>query len=333
VPPDYLWDGVLRRRFIYSLTARTGDGKTAVALLLSAHVGLGKPVGDRNVEKGRVLYLAGENPDDIQMRWIAMAHMMSFDANAIDVHFIKGRFSIPQATVNIQAEVAELGGADLVVVDTSAAYFDGVNENDNKEMGDHGRMLRTLTTLPGGPTVLVPCHPVKNASNENLLPRGGGAFLNEMDGNLTGAKHESIVDLHWQGKFRGCDFEPVGFELRTVGAPTLKDSKGRPINTVMATPLTDKLRETLEANTRKDEDRVLVFLLDCHGASLKGMAEQFDWKQSDGKPAKWRVQNACKKLDQGKLAKSERDGWQLTDKGKDEAKRVRQNAAMASAKY
>jgi hypothetical protein len=82
VPPDYLWDGVLRRRFIYSLTARTGDGKTAVALLLSAHVGLGRSFGDRNVEKGRVLYLAGENPDDIQMRWIAMAHMMSFDANA-----------------------------------------------------------------------------------------------------------------------------------------------------------------------------------------------------------------------------------------------------------
>ena len=233
----------------------------------------------------------------------------------------------------MQAEIAELGGVDLVLVDTSAAYFDGNDENDNKQMGDHGRMLRTLTTLPGGPTVLVPCHPVKNASNENLLPRGGGAFLNEMDGNLTGAKHENIVDLHWQGKFRGCDFEPVGFELRTIGAPTLKDSKGRPINTVMAAPLTDKLRETLEANTRKDEDRVLVFLLDCPGASLKGMAEQFEWKQADGKPAKWRVQNACKKLDKGKLAKYERNGWQLTDKGKEEAKRVRQNAAMAGAKY
>ena len=27
VPPDYLWDGILLRGFVYSFTARTGDGK------------------------------------------------------------------------------------------------------------------------------------------------------------------------------------------------------------------------------------------------------------------------------------------------------------------
>jgi hypothetical protein len=35
VPPDYLVDGVLQRRFVYSLTAQTGHGKTALALLLA----------------------------------------------------------------------------------------------------------------------------------------------------------------------------------------------------------------------------------------------------------------------------------------------------------
>ena len=45
---------------------------------------------------------------------------------------------------------------------------------------------RTLTTLPGGPCVLVLCHPIKHVSEpEQLLPRGGGAFLAEVDGNLT----------------------------------------------------------------------------------------------------------------------------------------------------
>jgi hypothetical protein len=32
IPPDYLIDGILQRRFIYSLTAPTGGGKTAIAL-------------------------------------------------------------------------------------------------------------------------------------------------------------------------------------------------------------------------------------------------------------------------------------------------------------
>ena len=31
------------------------------------------------------------------------------------------------------------------------------------QMGAHARRLRTLTALPGNPTVVVNCHPAKNA--------------------------------------------------------------------------------------------------------------------------------------------------------------------------
>ena len=73
VPPDYVLDGLLQRRFLYSLTARTGGGKTATVLLIAAVVALGKTIGKLEVTQGRVLYFAGENPDDVRMRWIAMA--------------------------------------------------------------------------------------------------------------------------------------------------------------------------------------------------------------------------------------------------------------------
>ena len=33
VPPDYLVDGILQRRFVYSLTGKTGSGKTAFLAL------------------------------------------------------------------------------------------------------------------------------------------------------------------------------------------------------------------------------------------------------------------------------------------------------------
>jgi hypothetical protein len=71
VPPDPLISGILQRRFIYALTGHTGRGKTAIALLFAAHVALGRRLGDLDVEKGRVLILAGENPTDAKMRWIA----------------------------------------------------------------------------------------------------------------------------------------------------------------------------------------------------------------------------------------------------------------------
>jgi len=62
VPPDYLVDGVLQRRFCYSLTAQTGVGKTTVAMMLAAHVATGRSLHGLDVAKGTVLYFAGENP-------------------------------------------------------------------------------------------------------------------------------------------------------------------------------------------------------------------------------------------------------------------------------
>ena len=49
VPPEYLVDGVLQRRFCYSITAQTGVGKTTVAMLISAHVAAGKALGRLDV--------------------------------------------------------------------------------------------------------------------------------------------------------------------------------------------------------------------------------------------------------------------------------------------
>ena len=79
VPPAYLLDGILQRQYCYSLTAATGAGKTAIALRLAAHVGLGRRLGDRDVQQGRVLYFASENHVDVQARWLAMAEHCGFE--------------------------------------------------------------------------------------------------------------------------------------------------------------------------------------------------------------------------------------------------------------
>ena len=67
-----------------------------------------------------------------------------------------------------------LGGVSFVLIDTSAAYYEGDEENANVQAGNHARLMRQLVNLPGEPCVLVMCHPVKNATQDNLLPRGGG---------------------------------------------------------------------------------------------------------------------------------------------------------------
>jgi hypothetical protein len=154
------------------------------------------------------------------------------------------------------------------MVDTSAAFFEGNEENDNVQLGNHARMLRQLTELPGAPLVIVGCHPVKHATNENMIPRGGGAFLAEVDGNLTCISNERLVEVHWAGKFRGADFEPLHFELRSVTAQNLRDSNGRQTLTVIAKPIGKERQEEIEADVRSNQEQVLLLLDQSPGLTL-----------------------------------------------------------------
>jgi hypothetical protein len=91
-PPDFLIEGILCRRYIYALTGHPGRGKTAVALLLAGLVNGGRRLGNLEVDKGRVLILAGENPTDSKMRWIALAQQMDFDVETADVTLHRRHF-------------------------------------------------------------------------------------------------------------------------------------------------------------------------------------------------------------------------------------------------
>ena len=124
-------------------------------MLLSAHVSLGRALGALDVAKGSVLYFAGENPTDIQMRWLGLTREMGMDPATADVHFISGVYPLSQVAEQIAAEAAAKGlRPALVVVDTAAAYNEGDDENSNSQAAAHARRLRSLTELPGGPCVL-----------------------------------------------------------------------------------------------------------------------------------------------------------------------------------
>jgi hypothetical protein len=315
VPPDYILDGILQRRFIYSVTGRTGSGKTAVILMIAASVALGRSIGTQDAHKGRVLYLAGENPDDIRMRWIAMSQQMDFDTDAIDVHFIPGTFKISAMMARIEQEAKQVGPFEMVVVDTSAAFFEGDDENSNAQQGAHARRLRGLVTLPGGPCVVVAAHPPKNAGLDNLQPRGGGAFIAEMDGNLTTSMADGVTELHWQGKFRGPDFAPMSFQLRGVTHERLKDTKGRIIPTVVASYMSEAAQEEIERASRTNENQVLAAYAASPDASLSAIARTLGWLMKTGEPDKTKVRRATAKLKAAKLVTIERGKPAITDKG------------------
>jgi AAA domain len=325
-PPDYLIVRFMQRRYCYALTAATGAGKTAIALLMAACVALGLPFGGRATKQGRVLILAGENPDDIRARWLGMSVAMSFDVDTIDVHFIPGAFKISALVKRIAEEVAALGGVSLIVVDTSAAYFETEDENSNTQQGDHARRLRSLTELEGRPAILVNCHPVKNANDENLSPRGGGAFVAEIDGNLTACRDDTALTLHWQVKHRGPDFTPMGFVLETNTYDCLRDSDGGLVPTVIARHLTDEAQDAIAASLRTDEDKVMEAM--AGGAnSLVEIAKALGWYTTNSEPNKTKARRIVNRLKKAKYVTNERGRTALTPKGSKATKRTEKTGA------
>jgi hypothetical protein len=318
VPPDYILDGILQQSFLYSLTGQTGAGKTSITLRLAASTALEISFANRETKKSRVLYLAAENPDDIRMRWIALAPHMGFDPTTVEVFFSDGRFTISKMMPMVRAEAERHGGEfGLVVIDTGAAFFEGDDESNRAQMGAHARMFRSLIDLiPGRPCIIVNCHPVKNATPDNLLPAGGGTFINEVDGNLTVAKTDSAVELHWQGKFRGPDFAPMHFLIKTITHEDLNDTKGRLIPTCMSEFISEQAKEDIAKAKVANENKVLELISQDPNISLAKIATTMNWKFRNGDPAKSQAQRYVETLAKQKLVKKDRDRILVTSKGK-----------------
>lgn len=330
VPPDYIFDGILQRGYVYALTGLTGSGKSAFGLLVSFLMATGGGrIGDREVVAGRAVYICKENPVDIMMRLMAMCELAGVQWADIADRFlvIPEIQSIQRDWKRVCVELQAFGAVDLIVVDTSIALFStpdqpDAEENNAAHMYKHALRLRSLGRTPGRPTVLVLCHPTKKPNGpEDLLPRGGGSFLNEMDGNLTLWDIGSHVSqLHWCGKFRGPGFERIAFKMDEIRLNSICDSKGRVLPTVVARHIPhDEIERMVEGFALADITLLGAMLAQPTG-SLATWARACNWVDhapdpKDSKPQKWKVQRALDRLLVEKLVSHVNNKWSVTPKG------------------
>jgi hypothetical protein len=320
--PDYLVESLLQRGFLYALTGATGAGKTAVAPLLAVTVALRRPgqkFGPYAVEHGRVVYIAAENSTDVQMRFPPLLARFNVQPDALDLLVIDTIKNIDKDLPAIERDIREFGSVDLIIVDTSPRLFLGDNFNDDKQMLDHAVRLRKLTELPGKPCVVALGHPVKYPkSPEELLPKGGGAYLNELDGNLTLWKHDGhLTDLHWTGKFRGPEFESITFKLDVAYSTANVDKKGNALPTVTATHLTNDESAAIEANTANEEVTLLGAIRDNPRGTFMDWARACGWfvKGDRDNPNKMKVTRLIKSAEKAKLLQKSGRTYTLTRAG------------------
>lgn len=316
---DYLLDKILLKGFLYCLTGPTGTGKTAIALLLGLSVATGRNFAGQATTKGRVLYCAGENPLDVKMRLIAAT-----DELGIDPKQMHDTFHIQEGTDSSMGQIlihARNNQYDLIIIDTLPAYFQGEDSNSNDQVKAFARdRLRPFCELQQTPTVLALCHPVKSPSKDFNVPYGGGALLNEVDGNLGlwGASDEP-KELYVCKKMRGAPFHSLYFRMKETTHPKITDSKGQLVSTVIAAHIDEAESEKLNHRARNDENELMASMLHHPKMNNSKRARHLKWFLGSGKPNGQHVGRVFKVLEKDRLVSENREGWFLTKTGREAA--------------
>lgn len=328
--PAWVIEGLLQTNYVYALTAPTNHGKTAVSLVMALAVAAGKPFAGMEVGKGNALILCGENQDGFRLRMRA-----TMDSLGITMADIKNSvFVLPKAgsllllLEQIKKDAEAMGNLSLVLVDTSVAFFSGDNENDNNQAYTHAAALRELSLLPGKPAVLVNCHPAsgaaKDMTRDSCVPRGGSAFLNEIDTNLMVWSDGALAELHWMRKKRGPDFTPISFEYKPVNVM----HQGVECQTIVAEHVDEDRVRYIRTKHRELDARVLWVLYNNPNGTFRDWCHDSGLVIRSGKKAGEAhlsgITRILERLKKYKLAEhTDRDGWILTAKGKEEAKDIR----------
>lgn len=310
--PDYLLDGIIAKGYVYSITGQTGAGKTAIAIALAGAMAAGREFAGRETRRCSVLYVASENPDDVRARLLAWAQAETVDLGDIDdwLFFIDESFLLADRIVELIAEIERLG-VECVILDTDQAIAGSEDENSNSERIAHAKRVRQLSRAITRPGIIDLCHPPQAAGRIALRPRGGGAFLAEIDGNIGLWRDDTtdVVELFRTLKFRGPEFEPLQFDLQTVAVRSLTDAKGRPITSVVAVPITaaDDI-----AKFDAGQERTLAVLRDL---SMVPSCSQRQRADRLGMPRATVQRIIAELADRRAIAKSI-DGYDITERGK-----------------
>lgn len=264
----YIVKGLVAPGDLVVLFGPPGAGKSVFAPYLAHAVAAGRRIFGRRVRTGPVLYIAAEDGAGMKMRATALRAVhgdtgsLWIVAEQID---LQGDGSTdPDDLAAIEA-AADSIGAVLVVIDTLARAFPGLDENDGRCMGRAVKLLRTLCTDERA--VLVVHHGAKAGSSNGTggkTPRGHSVLNGDADVTLrieppeeAGASCRVFMEKNRNGSAVGT----MAFAIR--GEVLGKDEDGDPITAPVAEE-TDEPRNAVKLAPR--QRKALDFLDDLTAA-------------------------------------------------------------------
>lgn len=191
LPPQspLIHGNILFKRTTCWIAGQPGTYKSFVALDWAMCIATGRQWLGRDVEQGRVLYIAGEGAAGMWVRARAWLRRHNLDLDATDdaIEFMGPEDLMDEQTRAMLSHLATNGFWSLLVVDTQARALPGVNENAKEELDPFIRFVTHLAA-ERGTTVLT----VHHASLGGNPLRGSGSILGAADSVFVLTREEDV---------------------------------------------------------------------------------------------------------------------------------------------
>ena len=268
---------------VCALLGQPGAGKSTLAPHLAYAIAQGRPVFGMRTTPGRTLYIAAEDLKGVEKRVGALGieHGHTDDCAVTGC----GNLLEPLERAKVVATVTEFRPA-LVILDTLAAAFAGMDENSSQDMGRVVEFARSIAAT--GPAVLLIHHPAKAGDGS---PRGSGVLNGTLDMTLTLAPDDvhgpdTIVRGRPPKNRNGTTAREIAFRKQVINLGV--DSDGDAITTTL--PLEIEADAVSAAKSPRLTSQQSKALQALNGALSEGQAIHVDGRMVV-READWRA--AC----------------------------------------
>lgn len=260
-PRSYVVKGLIAAGQLGGIIGEPGAGKSVIAPSIAYAAAQGRHTFGLRTKAGPVIYAACEDEAGMQQR---IAALRKRHGDAPGFHLAIGIKSLMDHEggdlARLQQMVEDLRPS-LIIIDTFAAAFPGLRENEAESMGLAVAALRTLTRL--GAAVVIVHHTPKGGGS----PRGHGALNGALDMSVMvadSAEAQGVIEGQLQKNRNGpCTFAlAFRIEAETFGV----DADGDTITAPVCAELTvEAARAERKASLTQAQHAAEAILIDMGG--------------------------------------------------------------------
>ncbi|WP_245794532.1 AAA family ATPase [Vannielia litorea] len=217
---EYVIKGLLAERDVGAIIGAPGSGKSVIAPYLGYAVARGVEAFDRRTKAGGVFYVAAEDALGLRKRVTALRDQ---HGEADGFHLVEGVTNLASVEDSrALRQAVKQHRPSLIIIDTLAAAFPGLEENESKAMGKVVSVARSLTQW--GAAVLLIHHDTKAGDG---LPRGHSILNGALDVSLHLRREKRLVEVRPSKNRNGTTDQSLAFSVGEIQLGT--DADGDPI--------------------------------------------------------------------------------------------------------